>query len=282
MYPKAATPLIIVGRQRAGTRFLTNILNSFNGVSIQPELPNPVMHAAADMMRTIQSYYARMAETGDARQQRYYDRWLRKRENLIFSIWENASQGGPVKFTAKTRYFGYKRPNNETYFAFYEALFRSRPPMYVYCTRNFTDNYLSIVSRWPERTIEQVADDYLKSTAQYQLMVADAPRRVLLFNLDDHVKYGFEYIENRIVAPLDLQLKALHRRRLERMGPRNRTEEDLNVPRRKVLTSGEEEYIRAHPELDREFGKLCISSAARDEPVNATQPPQSGSCRVLD
>lgn len=259
MYPRKATPLIIVGRQRAGTRFLTDVLNSFAGVAIQGELPLPVMHAVEQMIRSIDAFYSEMAETGIKRHRVQLDGWVRKREYLIFSIWENAGQGTRVKFNSKSRYIGYKRPNNESYFDFYEAAFRFRPPFYIYCTRNFVDNYLSIISRWPERTIEQVASDYLESTAQYHRMTAEAPGRALLFNLDDYIQHGLQYIEDLIMAPLGLHLENEHRQRLKTVKPRNRTAEDLKLPRRTGLTIDERQFIDAHPELETEFEKLCLS-----------------------
>lgn len=257
MYPKNIKPLIILGRQRAGTRFLTHILNSFDEVAIQGELPNPVMRSAEQMIRAVDTFYAETAKAGDKRRQREYERWLKKKEDLIFSIWENASQSSRVKFNKNTRYFGYKRPNNESYFDFYERSFTFRPPIYVYCTRNFIDNYLSIVSRWPERSIERVGSEYLESTAQYHKMTSGARGRVLLFNLDDHVKLGLAYIEENIITPLGLKIMEDHRSRLEQAGARNRTEEDLNIPRRRQLTRAEQAFVCAHPELEMEFKRLC-------------------------
>ena len=264
MYPQKATPLIIVGRQRSGTRFLTDVLNSLDGVAIQGELPNPVMHSAAQMVRDVESHYAQMAENGSPRDRRHYRTWQKKVEDLIFSIWENASQTARVKFNADTKYFGYKRPNNEFYFDFYEASFRFRPPVYVYCTRNFADNYLSIASRWPERSVEQVASDYLESTAQYQRMSAGAPGRVLLFVLDDYVKHGLQYIKDGIIDPLGLRLTDDHRRKLEQMRAKNRTEEDLKLTRRRKLTTVEQRFLRAHPDLDKVFETLRFSYSPVD------------------
>ena len=264
MYPQKATPLIIVGRQRSGTRFLTDVLNSFEGVAIQGELPNPVMLSAVQMIGDIEAYYAKMAATGDPRDRRHYRTWKKKSEDLIFSIWENASQTARVKFDADVKYFGYKRPNNEFYFDFYEASFRFRSPVYVYCTRRFADNYLSIGSRWPERSIEQVASEYLESTAQYRHMSAGAPGRVLLFVLDDYVRHGFQYIADCIIDPLGLRLTQSHRRRIEQMRAKNRTEEDLKLVRRRNLTAEEQHFIRTHPELDEEFEKLRFSYSVND------------------
>jgi hypothetical protein len=90
-------------------------------------------------------------------------------------------------------------------------------------------------------------------------MAAAAPGRILLFNLDDYVKYRLRYIEDGIITPLGLHLEKNHKRRLERMSAKNRTEQDLNVPRRQSLTIKEQHFIRTHSELEREFEKLSLS-----------------------
>ena len=256
MYPKNFKPLIIVGRQRAGTRFLTNVLNSFDEVTIQGEVPTHVMEKVVNFIQDIDSYYIKSADRG-ARRRRYYETWRRKKEDLVFSIWEFASQSPAVKSSAKTRYFGYKRPNNEMYFEFYEKTFAFRPPVYVYCIRNFIDNFLSVVSRWPERRIEEVAGEYMDSVAQYHRMKEVAPDRVFLFNLDSHVQIGVDHVETNVIRPLGLHMTGEHQEKIKRMRGANRTEEDLKIPRRKELTSGEQKFLDRHPELDLRFRELC-------------------------
>lgn len=256
MYPKNFNPLIIVGRQRAGTRFLTNLLNSFDEVTIQGEVPPQVMEKVVHFIRDIDSYYANTADRG-ARRRRYYETWRRKKEDLLFSIWEFTNQSPVVKSSAKTRYFGYKRPNNEMYFDFYEEAFVFRPPMYVYCIRNFVDNFLSVVSRWPERNIKDIAGEYLDSVTQYHKMKKAAPDRVLLFNLDNHVRMGIDHVESNVIRPLGLKLSDEHRRKIKRMKGRNRTEEDLKIPRRKTLSTSEQQFVNRHPELEIAFRELC-------------------------
>jgi hypothetical protein len=256
MYPKKFKPLIIVGRQRAGTRFLTNLLNSFDEVTIQGEVPPHVMEKVVQFIRDIDSYYAKGANRSD-RHLRYHESWRKKREDLLFSIWEFANPSPAIKYNAKTRYFGYKRPNNELYFEFYEEAFAYRPPMYVYCIRNFVDNFLSVVSRWPERLIEDVANEYLDSVAQYHRMKKQAPSRVLLFNLDSHVQKGIKHVETSVIHPLGLKLTGEHRKKIQRMKGKNRTEEDLKIPRRKELVRDEQLFLDQHPELEIVFRELC-------------------------
>ena len=256
MYPESVKPLIIVGRQRAGTRFLTNLLNSFEEVTIQGEVPTHVMNLVVHFIRETDAYYANAAQRG-TRHMRAYKTWLRKKEDLLFSIWECASQVRAVPSGPKACYFGYKRPNNERYFDFYEEAFSFRPPVYVYCVRNFRDNFLSVVSRWPERRIKDVAKDYMESLAQYHRMTEAASDRVLLFNLDNHVKYGIDHVETSVIHPLGLKLTVNHRTKLERMKARNRTEGDLKIPRRTELTAKEQKFLDRHPEIDVAYQRLC-------------------------
>ena len=256
MYPKNFKPLIIVGRQRAGTRFLTNLLNSFDEVTIQGEVPTHVMEKVVHFIRDIDSYYVKTADRS-ARRRRYYETWRRKKEDLLFSIWEFANQSPAVNSSVRTRYFGYKRPNNEKYFEFYEESFAFRPPVYVYCIRNFVDNFLSVVSRWPERKIEEVAGEYLGSVTQYHKMKEAAIDRVFLFNLDSHIRYGIDHVETNVIRPLGLKLTDDHRKKIKRMKGKNRTEEDLKIPRRKKLSTGEQRFVDRHPELEIVFRELC-------------------------
>lgn len=259
MYPRHFKPLIVVGRQRAGTRFLTDLLNSFDEVTLQGEVPTRVMESVTGLIQEIETYYAEAAASGDAKRARQYEWWRRKKENLLFSIWEYASQGRPMRSDLKSQYFGYKRPNHERYFEFYEATFAFRPPIYVYCVRNFVDNFLSVVSRWPERRIEDVASDYIDSLKQYHRMKAAARDRVLLFNLDDHVRHGLNHVERNVIRPLGLKLTEDHREKLRRMRGRNRTEQDLKILRRKVLSTSEQAFLGEHPELKTAFRQLCWS-----------------------
>ena len=256
MYPEHFKPLIIVGRQRAGTRFLTSLLNSFDEVTIQGEVPTHVVERVVHFIQDIDSYYVKAATRGN-RHRGYYENWRRKKEDLLFSIWAFASQSPAVEIGPKSRYFGYKRPNNEMYFEFYEEAFTFRRPIYVYCIRNFVDNFLSVVSRWPDRRIEDVAGAYLESVMQYHKMKETAIDRVLLFNLDNHKRYGIDHVETNIIRPLGLELTNDHRKKIMRMKGKNRTEEDLKIPRRKELSTSEQRYIGRHPELEIVFQELC-------------------------
>jgi hypothetical protein len=256
-YLKKARPLVVFGRPRAGTRFITNILNSFPEVTMQGEIPDPVMDAVADFIERVDDYYrARASKKRDAGA-RQFELWRDKKEALIYSFWAGTSQASRAQPGSNCRYFGYKRPEHEQYFSFYETHFGADRARYVFCVRNFVDNYLSIKSRWPTRKIEDVADRYVDSIHRYNDAVAAAPGRVLLFNLDDHVRYGFEYTRSAVLDPLGLKPSSKHYERLAQQGPTNTTEGDHGRKRRTELTPRERQVIEARPELRELFRALC-------------------------
>jgi hypothetical protein len=247
-----ATPLLIVGRQRAGTRFLTWALNRFPGVSIQGEIPNPVMENVQKLIDEAEDYYAERALSGEERHEKEYQLWQRKREQLIFSIWAYAGQSGAIEPKSARIYYGYKRPNNEFYFSFYEKHLAGRKPLYIYCIRNFVDNFLSISSRWPERGIAKVADDYLDSVAQYHRMKEAAPGRVLPFVLDRHIDEGVDYLESHIFQPLGLGDHDEILASIAAKGPVNTTV-GHNKPRRRELTRREKLFLACRPRIAHAF-----------------------------
>jgi hypothetical protein len=308
-YLEKTVPLLIVGRQRAGTRHLTNVLDSFDDVLIQGEIPNQVMSSIEKMVSDTDKYYRNQFEKNPENELSIirYENWKVQRQDLMLSLWANCSQQrrkepGPLYkyfgikdffgFAIKTdntslpdrqdfsgrsylfnsiyykrfripkasyRYYGYKRPNNEKYFELYEKIFELRPPVYIYCVRNFHDNFLSIISRWPDRDIEKVAIEFLESMAQYHIMKNAAPYRVLLFNLDDFIAQGFTYLEREIINKLGLTMSNSQRDFLTKLPPSNATEEKFGLERRQSMTEKEREYYLSRPELVDEFKKLCIS-----------------------
>lgn len=251
-YPDNAVPLIVFGRQRAGTRFLVGALNKFPEICIQGELPNPVMQNVRQFVDATESWYSANAAKGDKHDRKKYQHWLDKKEQLIFSLWATAGQSPMKKPHKHCRYFGYKRPNNEFYFSFYEAHLTKRKPVYVYCIRNFVDNYLSIVSRWPDRSISQVARDYLGSIAQYRKIRDAAGDRLLTFVLDEYKTKRVDYLKRNVIDRLDVDMRPEILDVIASMAPKNTTE-GLGVPRRTAITRSEERYIAKNPRLQSEF-----------------------------
>lgn len=267
-YLKKASPLIVCGRPRAGTRFITNVLNSFPEVTLQGEIPDPVMRSLEMFIEDVDGYYRKRFETKPDVGEKQYGLWKDKKKAVFFSFWAGVSQAGRAQPGSACRFYGYKRPEHERFFDFYERHLVNDPPVYVYCVRNFVDNYLSIKSRWPARKIERVADAYLTSIKWFLEQRKKHPARILLFNLDDHIKHGFHYTESSVLQPLGLKVSAKQRSEFEKLGAVNRTEEDLGRKRRTELNLREAAYVESRPDLAARFGCVCTSIADRGPAPN--------------
>ena len=93
------TPLIIAGRPRAGTRYLTDVLNRFEDVAIQSEIPNPVMAAIHRFFRDTDNYY-RGAGDSEERGERgpgELAAWQSKKTSLMFALWIGGAQAKPKR-----------------------------------------------------------------------------------------------------------------------------------------------------------------------------------------
>lgn len=252
------TPLIIVGRQRAGTRYIMHVLNQFRQVTVQGEIPPPVMRTVKRMFDEIQIFYGNSSRVGRNEEiaSRRIELWNRKKASLMFSVWSGLSKDREKRPSRMCKYFGYKCPGHEIYFDFYNDFFQVKP-FYIYCIRNFVDHYLSISSIWPRKKIESVADGYLNSIEMYHRMKGEMSERVLLSNLDDLKIGGTGYINENILRPLRLRLNPLVFAKLNTLSARNATEDMQGVRRRRRLNREEAAYVRAHPELRAEFLELC-------------------------
>jgi hypothetical protein len=71
------------------------------------------------------------------------------------------------------------------------------------------------------------------------------------------VQKGIKHVETSVIHPLGLKLTGEHRKKIQRMKGKNRTEEDLKIPRRKELVRDEQLFLDQHPELEIVFRELC-------------------------
>lgn len=259
-YLKKASPLIVFGRPRAGTRFITNVLNGFPEVTLQGEIPDPVMDAMEAFIERVEQYYRERSENKGEVAERQFRLWRDKKAALMYGFWAGVSQAGRAQPGKNCKYFGYKRPEHEKYFGFYERHFDQTKACYVFCVRNFVDNYLSIKSRWPVRKIAQVAEQYLASVDRYWEAFESARGRVLLFNLDDHIQHGFEYTETAIIEPLGLEPSEQLRNKLTGMAATNTTQGDHGRARRTSLNAREQAFVDSRPELTDRFRELCVAA----------------------
>lgn len=161
-YPsiQEATPLIVAGPQRCGTRFVTNVLNFVPGVSLQDEIPYPVMSKVFELIDKCEKKF------GSHHKEYTAKNWEQTKHDFMFSVWANLTQGKRRKIGKNLLFYGYKTPFHEIFFDQYNKFFEPVRPKYICCIRSFIDHYFSVHARWPERNILQVAKRFSHSLRQ--------------------------------------------------------------------------------------------------------------------
>ena len=254
-YPSAsqATPLIIVGPQRSGTRFVTNVLNAVPGVTLQGEIADSIIRYLMKVATQGDRLYAQSERTKRG------EYWEKTRRDFMFAAWGNLSKENRVEPDPSCFFYGYKTPYHEVYFDFYNTFFAPVRPQYVCCVRSFLGHYFSVHARWPKRSILRIALRYVYSLRQLRYMKKTRPEDVLFFFLDDYKKLGFHYLQERLFAPLGLQDTAAAKR-IAAQGPMNSSaqlglrKEDTLRPRQKLILSLYPQAEREYRALHREFG----------------------------
>ena len=172
-----ASPLIVFGMGRSGTRMCANILNNSREIELQGEIGGPV---GAKMMSWLESVRSGR-ETPDA------DRMYRLARAAFRDSTPSRRQ-----VRNRARWFGHKTPRHERHFDRYEAIFDdpARPAHYVYCLRNPFHVWRSYrIMPWNKfKNVREFLDAWIKSVRTYERMIEAAPGRVHLFNLDDMIR----------------------------------------------------------------------------------------------
>lgn len=243
-----ATPLIVVGPQRCGTRFVTNVLNSVPGVTIHGEIPSPIMNRIIAVIKKCDKKYLNDDRNNIG------ENWQSTKWDLMFAAWANVTKGKRKKMDSDCLFYGYKTPFHEKYFDFYNAFFDPIRPKYVCCIRLFTDHYFSVQARWPRKSIISVAKRYVQSLRQLYYMKQQRPDDVFFFFLDDYKKIGFQYLRERIFDPLGLDDLATAQRKAEK-GPANSSAQ-LGVKKKKQLSRLQALFLKINSQAMQEYDLL--------------------------
>ncbi|MFP4573778.1 MAG: hypothetical protein ACLFNW_12500 [Desulfobacterales bacterium] len=240
-YPSSdnAVPLIVAGPQRSGTRFVTNVLNSVPGVTLQGEIPQPVMERLVDLAWKSGKKYSS--------DKRNYVRagWDASKYDFMFAAWANLTKGRRKKAGKNCIFYGYKSPFHEKYFDFYNEFFHPVRPKYVCCVRSFPGHYFSVNARWPDRSVARVARRYVTSLNQLRYIKEKRPEDVLFFFLDDYKARGFEYLREKILDPLGLKDTAAAEKRAAK-GPANASAQ-LGLEKMDRFTRLQSLFLRIYP-----------------------------------
>lgn len=170
-------PLIVCGMGRSGTRMCANILTNSKLVELQGELGGP---AGTRLLAWLEAARAQAGESASAS--------IYEKTRQAFRL---AAAGKPSE-RPQALWFGHKTPRHERHFRRYEAIFDDpdNQATYVYCMRNPFDVWRSYRAMpWNKfETVRDFLTSWTRSVATYEMMVATAPDRVLLFNLDQMVR----------------------------------------------------------------------------------------------
>jgi len=246
--PQNTVPLIIAGLPRSGTRFITNVLNAVPGVTIQSEIPRPVIKIFKHLIETCETVYSHKPEKNWAAS------WDATKRDFMYAGWANLTKSARKKSKPETLFYGYKTPGHEFYFDFYNSFFDPIQPKYVCSVRSFVDHFLSVQARWPRRNIRKVSIDYIQSLRQIRYMKKQKPNDVLLFILDDYKEAGTHYLHKQLFEPLGLENVAA----AEHMASKGavNTASQHGVQRKEDLSVSQKLFLKMSPRLLREFDEL--------------------------
>ncbi|MFN4230729.1 sulfotransferase [Parvibaculum sp.] len=115
-------PLVVAGLGRSGTRFVTNLLNAHQHVTLQGEIPNGVFGEIKQLFHLLDRHYGN-GRNRPENPRRQKEIWEAKKREMVFAVWAFGGQDPIVRIKPRTRYFDYKRPGHEEYFEFYSRIF---------------------------------------------------------------------------------------------------------------------------------------------------------------
>ena len=243
-----ATPLIVAGPPRSGTRFVTNVLNSVPWVTIQGEIPTPIMSSVIHLLDQADNVFTKNGKAA------WQKNWQATKRDLMFALSGNLTKGSRIQSEEVCLYYGYKTPNHEHYFDIYNKFFHPIRPKYICCVRSFTEHFLSVKARWPQRSIMSVSKRYVKSLQQIRHMKNQRPNDVCIFILDRYIDMGMGHLLNNVFYPLGLDDvgQALDK---AGQGPVN-TSDQLGVQRQREVTKWQSLFLRAYSRPEREFQRI--------------------------
>jgi len=188
-------PLIVCGMGRSGTRMCANILTNSALVELQGELGGPAGTRLLAWLETAR---------------------IQRGEGASAATYEQARQAFRIGASGKPAersdavWFGHKTPRHERHFRRYEIIFDDpdNRPTYVYCIRNPFDVWRSYQAMpWNKfSTVDEFLKAWLRSVSTYEMIAAQAPGRIFVFNLDEMVRASewTDYLQPALFDPLSL------------------------------------------------------------------------------
>jgi len=237
---RGASPLMVVGSPRCGTRFVANALNRHPAIVVQGEIPKPAMDSAVRFLTETGQFFASVPQWSTS--------WENSRRDLLYCIWASMIKGKQRVSGARIAWFGHKTPQHDRYWEFYRNFFGEIGPKYVFCMRNFVDHYLSMASMNEAHSIERVAREYRASVARYAEMKAALGENVSLFILDDLRDGGIDYVRETLFERLGIEADRRTLSRIDVSRQANSTERK-GRSRRRELAADESAFLKDNQDL---------------------------------
>lgn len=201
------TPLIVCGMARSGTRMITDLLNRFDEVAIQPEMHAATLDAYLEMTESISGTYSYYSEKKGRNLAKY---WERFQPALAFCFLALGNKKGPVGRGKKISYLGIKTPSYEHKFDAFEQIFHhGQAPLYVYCMRRPKKVWASWKSLGYEQEVGVFSRRYRRSLKKALRISESCRGRFALFDLDSYLaaQEKRQWVIDHVLAPLVLSVE---------------------------------------------------------------------------
>lgn len=201
---KKITPIIVCGMARSGTRMLTDLLNNHDQIAIQNEMHAKTIEAFFVLKKEVDGVFAHYEKKEDRRKNK---NWLKSQNILLHTFFASANKKGILGYGKNISFHGIKTPGYERYFSEFEDIFGLKPPFYIYCIRRPDKVWRSWKSIGYLIDFKVFQQRYLRSLRQAQRIKRAAPKRFVIFNLDNYIETDNQhsFIQERIFKRIGIK-----------------------------------------------------------------------------
>jgi len=166
---RGATPLVVCGLARSGTRFVANVLDRLDSVGVVGEVPELALKPNLEAKIKTLAYYEGLGNN------RNWDAYYKDHLKLsIFFDWIVLSKKNNNRTLKKINsteqglsFFCVKTPYHEKCAGLYRDLLGERAVRYIFCYRKFEDHFVSMQAMNDRNTFSVVARKYLQTAKSY-------------------------------------------------------------------------------------------------------------------
>lgn len=199
--PKA---LFVMGMPRSGTRNFADLINQHPGISLQGEVPNPIMKRLIDIADRLDDANINKAHRNE--------RWKNRKAWFFYLNFALMNKGVPSDFNGDEVFIGHKTPSSENFIEAYEKHFLDAgvKPVYFYCLRHPCEVWKSLKNMsWNKiSSVDQFVEKYKRSYANFERAFRSESIDIHLLNLNDYISSESkpDYLRDKVFHRLGLEL----------------------------------------------------------------------------